>query len=426
MTEGKTKTAGGSIRAAPPGPVRLRVVEGPDEGLEVRLSQGTALVGSGADCELRLSDPTVSRRHAQLALLGARLLVTDLGSKNGLKYLGARLKSAEVPLGATLALGKTTLALLPARDWGDAELDPPGTLEGLTGRSVAMRRLFFELRKVASTEAPVLIRGETGVGKETVAKALHRLSPRAQGPLRVFDCAAAQPELLHSQLFGHVQGAFTGAHQASPGALVDADGGTLFLDEVAELPLSAQPIFLRALDSQDFLPVGGAQPRRSDFRLIAATHADLEALVAQRKFHRGLYYRLAGFVLTVPPLRERLEDLPELVRALAGELQRPELTALPQEALAALSGYAWPGNVRELRNMVSRGALGPGSARPSGPPRPFKGARAAVLQAFERAYLEDLLAREPSVAAAARAAGVTKSYFYELLNAHGLRKGDKD
>jgi len=404
------------------GRVRLRVVRGPDLGREALLDGGEALVGSRGDCALALSDPGVAPWHARLEPRDGHLRVQDLGGPGGTRYLGARIQDVLVPPGSSLELGSTRVCLLPASSPPEV-LSPREELAGLLGRSPAMRRLFARIERVAPTRSAVLIQGETGTGKEHVARALHRLSGHARGPLIVVDCGAVPHELMQSELFGHVQGAFTGATRDVTGAFERARGGTLFLDEVGHLPLSLQPLLLRALDTRTFLRLGEDQVREADFRLITATHQDLEAMVARERFQADLYYRLSEATLVVPPLRERLEDIPLLAEALAREATGPH-AGLDAATLACLCAYRWPGNVRELRNTVARVlALGPG-ALPGSPcearPPDFHQARELAIHSFERLYLEALLRRHGSAAAALEESGLARSYFFKLLGAHGL------
>ncbi|MGA9521093.1 MAG: sigma 54-interacting transcriptional regulator [Myxococcaceae bacterium] len=420
---GKTSSLRGLTIGAIP-EIRLYVLDGPDRGAEVRLQLGTAVIGTRSDCELVLTDPTVSKRHLAVELLAGRLRVKDLQSKNGTRYLGAKVDSVEVPPGSIISVGQTRIALLPSKLPAGA-LSDRTELGGLVGHSVPMRRLYAEIERVAATEAPVLIHGETGTGKELVAQALHDLSGRAKGPFRVVDCASLSPELVQSTLFGHVRGAFTGAVTDARGALEQADGGTLFLDEVGELPLDQQGAILRALETGTFTRLGENVARKSDFRILCATHRDLEAEVKQGRFRRDLYFRLVALKVNVPPLRERLEDIPRLVEHFATSVD--SRLRLPPAAVAALCAYVWPGNVRELRNMVNR-ALATGAtpelpgAEQRPPPADFHQARQQTLKAFEKSYLEALLARhEGSPTAAAREAGLARSYFYRLLEEHGLR-----
>ena len=406
-------------------PVRLLVIDGPDRGAEAVVTSGTALVGSHEDCALKLTDTAVSRRHLAIELLGNKVRVKDLSSKNGSRYLGSRFEAIELPLGATLELGTTRLALLPALQVTGA-LSEVSELAGLLGRSVPMRKLFAQIQLVAPTDASVLIAGETGSGKEGVARALHTLSARASGPFRVFDCAAVARDLVQSALFGHVKGAFTGAVKDTTGALEDADGGVLFLDEIAELPLDLQPALLRALETKTFQRVGDTRTRSSDFRIVAATHHDLGARAQKGTFRLDLYYRVAALVLEVPPLRARLEDVALLAHRFAAAANAP--APLSPSTLASLSAWRWPGNVRELKNAVERVvALGPDAALPgvvtAEVSLDFHATRTQALRAFERSYLEALLERhQGNASAASREAGIARSYLYKLLDDHGLKR----
>jgi len=415
-TLGKTATLG-RIQ-----PVRLLVIDGVDEGKQAVVSEGTAVVGSHESCSLRLSDDAVSRRHLSIELLGNRVRVKDLNSKNGSKYLGNRFESLELPLGATIELGKTRVALLPSVSQG--RLSEKDELAGLLGRSVAMKRLFAQIEQVAPTDAAVLIHGETGAGKEGVARAIHSLSPRAEGPFIVFDCGAVAPDLIQAQLFGHVKGAFTSAVKDTAGALERADGGVLFLDEIAELPLSLQPSLLRALESRTFSRVGEGLVRKSDFRVLAATHHDLHARAKAGAFRMDVYFRIAALVLELPSLTARPDDIPLLAHHFAAEAGATE--PLAASTVAALAARQYPGNVRELKNAVERVlALGASSLMPGAKDEAldFHGSREQALKAFERSYLEALLAKhEGNASAAAREAGIARSYLYKMLESHGLKR----
>ena len=419
----KTTSLGHSATMGRVQPIKLLVTAGPDEGLVVGVPEGTAIIGTHESCALKLSDPSVSRQHAAVELLGARVRVKDLASKNGTRYLGNRFDSIELPLGASVALGQTSLSVLPAV--GSSRLSEHEELEGLVGRSVAMRRLFAQVEQVAPTDAPVLIHGPTGSGKEGVARAIHARSPRASGPFIVFDCGLASPELMQASLFGHVKGAFTGAVKDSVGALELADGGVLFLDEVAELPLELQPLLLRSLERHTFQRVGEGQPRESDFRVLAATQRDLWKRAQSGTFRLDLYYRLAALILEVPPLGDRLEDIPLLAHRFAAQAgaERP----LDASTLAALS-HPWDGNVRELKNAVERVlTMGPevlfGSTTKALGSLDFHASRERALKQFERSYLAALLERHAgNASAAAREAGIARSYLYKLLDAHGLKR----
>ncbi len=226
--------------------------------------------------------------------------------------------------------------------------------------SPKMRQVLRQMRRVAATESTVIILGESGTGKELVARALHRHSPRAEAPMIIVNCATLPENLIESELFGHHRGAFTGAERRKIGKFELADGGTLFLDEIGELPLTLQPKLLRALQEGEFEPLGGQGTRQADVRLLAATNRDLEKMVAEGTFREDLYFRLFVFPLPLPPLRERLEDLPRLVRHFCRKHARRTGTRIEQiddDVLARLATYPFPGNVRELENIVERGII---------------------------------------------------------------------
>jgi transcriptional regulator with PAS, ATPase and Fis domain len=222
----------------------------------------------------------------------------------------------------------------------------------LVTRCEAMYEAFDLIDRLARTDVTVTLMGDTGVGKEVFAHTLHELSSRADGPFVVFDCGAVAATLAESELLGHERGAFTGAVSTHAGAFERADGGTLFLDEVGELPLDLQPRLLRALESRKVRRVGGRLERPIDVRVVAATNRDLRTEVAAGRFREDLFFRLAVGVVPVPPLRERLDDIRELVRVLLTDLGRPDLR-VSEPAFAALRAHSWPGNVRELKNVMA-------------------------------------------------------------------------
>ena len=415
------KTEGISdIDAAAPEPVVLEVVEGPHRPAAVTLEVGSLVVGSDPGSGLCIDDPSVSRSHARLELLGGSVRVVDLGSTNGTRFLGAKIREARVPIGGEVQLGRSTLRIRLKRD---EVLSETTELAGVRGKSAAMRRLFGQMEKLAAGDASVLILGETGVGKGTVARALHQISPRAKRPFVVFDCGAVNPNLIEAAVFGHVKGAFTGADANRAGALEQALDGTLLLDEVGELPLELQPKLLRALDAREFSRVGENVRRTVRCRFFSATNRDLEAGVQAGTFRADLFFRLAQTVVTVPPLRERREDVPALAQHFAK--QAKSSLALSPSTIASLQAEAWPGNVRELENAVKR-ALTLGEFRSDSGAAPasrdFTAARDEVVRRFERDYLEALVAEHRgNLSAAARAAGMARSQLYRLLERHQLR-----
>jgi transcriptional regulator with PAS, ATPase and Fis domain len=237
--------------------------------------------------------------------------------------------------------------------------DAPEVLAGIATRSPRMKQMFRVMKRAAQRDATVLVRGESGVGKELVAQAIHSLSPRAKGPFRAINCAALPPALLESELFGHRRGAFTGAVREHDGFFRAAHHGTLFLDEIAELSIELQAKLLRVLETRAVTPVGGRDAIAVDVRIVAATHRSLRELVASGKFRADLMYRLRVVPLRIPPLRERPEDIPFLAARILAELQTTEaarpgasVAMIADDARRALLAYAWPGNVRELRNAL--------------------------------------------------------------------------
>jgi len=235
-----------------------------------------------------------------------------------------------------------------------------GNFEGIIGRSAAINALCKHIRIVAPTGSTVLILGETGTGKELIARAIHNLSPRSDRPFIKVNCAAIPAGLIESELFGHERGAFTGAVNSRMGRFEMANGGTLFLDEIGDIPLELQPKLLRVLQEQEFERIGSPHTKRVDVRIVAATSRELPRMVANREFRPDLYYRLNVFPLRVPALRERAEDIPLLVRhfvELYSEKANKQITEVPPQAMQVMSRYPWPGNVRELQNVIERAVI---------------------------------------------------------------------
>jgi DNA-binding NtrC family response regulator len=308
----------------------------------------------------------------------------------------------------------------------------------MVGHSPSLRSAFEILERAAKTDVTVLITGETGTGKESAAELLHRRSPRAAGPFIVLDCGSIPPALLESELFGHEKGSFTNAVASRAGCFELAAGGTVFLDEIGELAPDLQPKLLRVLERKQVKRVGAGRYEEVDVRVVAATSRNLLAEVKGGQFRRDLYYRLAVVHVDLPPLRERLEDLPCLIDHFLQDLAasaRPEAALLRSPAVQAeLAQQRWPGNVRELRNYLERYlTLGPSSlASERHEPtddlsdidtqRPLKVARELLLRRFETRYLKDILARHRSIADAAHAAGIDRVTFYRMLARNGLRQ----
>ena len=405
----------------------------------VALGARPVVVGAHASCELVLDDPQVSRKHAELSVVPEGIRIKDLGSTNGTWYQGTKIGELVVLAGATVTFGATPVRIAAS----DAPSLPPSDRDHfgeMAGHSLAMRELFAVLEMVSPTDATVLIEGESGTGKELTARAIHEASPRAGGPFVVVDCSALAESLIDSHLFGHVKGAFTGAERDRKGAFVEASGGTLFLDELGELPLSAQAKLLRVLEAQTVQPVGADAPVKVNTRVVAATHRDLSKMVAAKAFRFDLFYRLAVVHVAIPPVRERLEDLPHLV---ATFYQRRKAVAGPIDGdnLERLRRHAWPGNVRELRNVLERAwALsGPGAGfrelrlwldtSAAGPQLsevvdtalPFKEAKERWNDQFERRYVAMVFAaNHNNVTRAAEHAALSRRHFRELLYKHAL------
>src|SRR5246500_3173429 len=243
--------------------------------------------------------------------------------------------------------------------WRDEERRDQA-FEGIVGRSAALERALQELQVVAPTDCGVLILGETGTGKELIARAIHNLSARRDRPFIKLNCAAIPSGLLESELFGHERGAFTGALMRKAGRFEIADKGTLFLDEIGDIPLELQPKLLRVLQEQEFERLGGTRSIRTDVRLIAATNRDLNKMVEQSQFRADLYYRLNVFPIMIPPLRERREDIPILVRYFVDKYAKAmnrKIERIPASVMDAIVRYSWPGNIRELQNFMERAVI---------------------------------------------------------------------
>ena len=310
----------------------------------------------------------------------------------------------------------------------------------LIGSSPCFVRQVSALATIASCNAGVLLMGETGTGKEVFARAIHYMSDRASGPRVAVNCGAIPVDLMESELFGCLRGAFTSAYSARSGLVRDAEGGTLFLDEIESLPLNAQAKLLRFLQEKEYRPVGGAATCHADVRIIAASNHDLPGLTQRGSFRQDLYFRLNVLSLTLPPLRERREDIPELaahfIKKCCRDMKRADL-ALSPRALKRLFAHDWPGNVRELHNVIERAVLFcresvigatdlnlPEDGITEEAPESFREAKARTVRAFERSYIERLLsASAGNVTQAAEAAKKDRRAFFELMRKHRIAAG---
>jgi DNA-binding NtrC family response regulator len=398
----------------------------------------------------------VSGVHLELRRVGERVHVRDAGSTNG-TWLGPhRVTEMELASGGEIVVGSTTLRLELDDAAGTAQVSLQSSFGELVGQSTEMRELFATLERVAPKSLSVLVQGETGTGKEEVARALHARSTRASQPFVVIDATALPETLAESLLFGHEKGAFTGADQRRTGFFEAASGGTVFIDEIGELPAPLQSKFLRVLERQEVVRVGGNVPVKIDVRVVSATHRDLRHEIEASRFREDLYYRLAQVRVQLPPLRDRVEDIPllcqKLLAGLAGGRDTPIL--IEQAAVDFLATQPWPGNVRELRNVLARAAAlahegiirrgdvaGEGFGfRGTRQEREamdlsgtFASAKDRAIERFESAYLAALMKRVGgNLSAAAREADVARHHLRDLLKKRGLYgvswpdDGDKD
>ncbi len=465
---------------------QLVVMSGPEAGLVKDVEHTPFVVGKGEECDLLLTEPTVSRTHFSIDTEQGAFVIRDLSSTNGTWIDQFRIKEAWLRPGTVLRAGSCQLRFEPVFkpiDIAPASVDSFGRL---VGRSVRMRQIFTLLERIAQTEATVVILGETGTGKSAVAQSIHENSPRRAGPFITVDCGAIADNLIESELFGHEKGAFTGADRTRQGALERAQGGTLFIDELIDLRLDLQPRLLRVLEEREVRRVGGNTAIKLDVRIIAASRQDLWREVQEKRFREDLYFRLAVFTLPLPALRERSEDIPLLATAFLRSQKGGErlLARFTSDVVDKLMRHPFPGNVRELRNVIERALhldtdptdmLGPSDLLPDfhkpkpasvdffkseqypTPPRTptapvptaaplaiaigderflslradtsllFKDAKEQLLESFEAAYLKRLFETQgDNVSAIARAAGIDRKHLYTLMKKHSLGKATED
>jgi two-component system response regulator GlrR len=396
-------------------------------------------IGSEPGNDLHLPEPTVSGFHSEIRVDATGIRIVDLGSRNGTIVDGVQIKEAFLRTGSVIRLGGATLRFELADGGNRLLLSDRTAFGGMFGISAPMRGSFALMEKAAASDATVLLEGETGTGKGQAAEAIHQESARAKAPLIVVDCGAIPANLLESELFGHEKGAFTGAESRRRGAFEEAAGGTIFLDEIGELPLDLQPKLLRVLENRHVRPLGGNVHRTVDVRIIAATNRDLRTEVNQGRFRSDLFFRLSVVRITLPPLRQRPDDLPFLVSRLLRRMGANEAMVerfSSDEFLSGLAQSAWPGNVRELRNHLERclvfeepmpladGDAPPARATPAATVDArvtYAEGRRRALEGFEKAYIRALLdLHGGKVAVAARAAGIDRVYLYRLMRRHGV------
>ncbi len=422
---------------------RLTVFAGPDIGKEINSDKERLRIGGHSTNDLVLTeDRTVSRHHYELQYTERGYLLIDLNSTNGTWLDGRRIERAYLSPSSVIRSGQTECRFTIIDEEVTVEPDREGQLCGMVGHSVKMRQTFGLIRKIAPMGVSVIIQGETGTGKELVARAIHELSGR-KGPLVVLDCGAIPPNLIESELFGHEKGSFTGATAARPGAFERAQGGTIFLDELGELRSDLQPKLLRVLENREVRRVGGNDTIAVDVRVVAATNRDLPKEIQSGNFREDLYFRLSVITIQLPALRQRREDIPHIVRR---ALEDPEVVArhgrkrLTPQASAMLMAYQWPGNIRELMNVVSHVlTFSEGEdidithlpARVQGQqkdqPLPFnehlsfKDAKEQLLESFEREYLTQVLKRcDGNISRAARDSGLHRKSIERLVKKYAL------
>ena len=380
------------------------------------LSRAIMCIGSAANADVRLQDPTVSKHHADVIWFDGGYWIVDAGSKNGIFAGGARVERARLLPGAVVCLGGAVLVAVFRDEATPINVAP---LDGLVGRSTQMLQLAAQVRALAKLSHPVLVMGETGTGKELVARGLHREGVRAKASFVALNVANLPRDLVEAELFGHERGAFTGATTSRGGAFAEAHRGTLFLDEIGELPREAQPKLLRVLDGYGARRLGSDGPEAvADVRIVAATHVSLLDAVARGEFRRDLYHRLEVHIVRVPPLRDRRMDIPSIARTMLATYDSGDVPRLGASGIAALMAHAWPGNVRELRNIVFRAA---GLAQHSGiilceHVRVALGSYASPKPELSRAAAERCFQDYgANMSRAARAAGVPRTTFRRIL-----------
>jgi DNA-binding NtrC family response regulator len=415
---------------------KIWVVRGPSAGRAFAMTRQVATVGRHATNDLVVADPRVSGAHLELRRQGESLLVRDSQTTNG-TWLGAhRITEILLAEGGELTIGDSTIRFETETSDAPAPTTTNETVGQLVGTSSAMREVFATIERVAAKDLSVLVQGETGSGKEEVARAIHGASPRAQMPFVVIDATSLPETLAESLLFGHEKGAFTGATERRIGFFEAATGGTVFIDEIGELPQPLQSKFLRVLERHEVVRVGGHTPSKVDVRVLAATNRDLRVEIDRGRFREDLYFRLAQVKITLPPLRDRREDIPLLARKLLSESPTPVM--IDKTALDHLREQSWPGNVRELKNVLVRAAalaqdgiirradvVGESAESKKGSEidflSTFSSAKDKAIERFETAYLEALMRRTAgNLSKASREADIARHHLRDLLKKRGL------
>jgi DNA-binding NtrC family response regulator len=399
------------------------------------------VVGRNEGANVVLDDHEVSGVHCELRAVTEGIVVRDLGSTNGTWCSNVRIREALITSSAELTVGATRLTITPSGNKQRVELGYADRFGSIVGISPRMRRVFSVLEKVAATPLSVLVLGETGTGKEGVARAIHDASPRKTGPFVVVDCGSIPQTLAESILFGHEKGAFTGASERRLGALAEAHGGTLFLDELGELPIDLQPKLLRALSERQVKRIGGTTFDLIDVRVIAATRRDLSSEMNAGRFRSDLFFRIAQVRIELPALRERLSDLPMLIEDICTRVHQAWAAPVVHDWIERrMASHDWPGNVRELVNVVSVAATlahtpeaiddvlllarsGDQPTQSTQPATAFSDAKRQAIEAFERNYFSELNRRaKGNVSEMARQSGMERHHVRAYLRKYGVDK----
>ncbi len=428
------------------------VIQGAEGGArDFLIDKGTITIGSAEGSDLRIEDETVSRNHAEIIKTKDGYLIRDLHSTNGTFVGGLKVKEAFLAAGSIIKVGKSRIKFTPQDEQLEIYPSKKTKYGEIVGRSLEMRRIFGVLEKVAPTNVSVVVVGETGTGKELIAKAIHQNSRRARSPFIVFDCGAVAENLIESELFGHERGSFTGATTTRQGAFELADGGTIFLDEIGELSMELQPKLLRALESGEVKRVGADRPRKVDVRVVAATNRKLKEEVKKGNFREDLFFRISVVQLSLPPLRKRGEDIPHLVKHFFDLAQKEsggarQIDGITEDAMQLLQDYQWPGNIRELRNAIDRAfslcdgdmidvshlpdyiqerSIVTKSHTAMDGALPFKEAKDKWIESFEKDYLVEILRRNNlNISRAAKQAGIDRKSVQRLLKKYNLNVKD--
>lgn len=436
---------------------QLVIVDGPARGKKFSLNKNALTVGKREGNDIIVPDKTVSRNHIEIDYTADSFVLKDLDSTNGTFLNGSRVKQAYLSPGDLIKIGNTTLEFVAFDEKVKIEPSERTSFGEMVGKSRKMRQIFSILEKISPTQATVIIEGETGTGKDLVARAIHEYSSRKDKPFVVFDCSGVAPNLIESELFGHERGAFTGAVKSRRGAFEEAQGGTLFLDEIGELGLDLQPKLLRALEQREIKRVGGNVPVKIDTRVVCATNRNLRKEIQAGRFREDLYYRLSVVKINLPSLRERSEDIVPIIENMLAN--RPfnrnadgtlRVSRIDDEALKVLTRFEWPGNVRELHNVVERAvSFVEGntitraeldfifSENEHGEERtermdidsdlPFKDAKQQIVENFEKEYLAQLLKKHShNLSKAAREAQIDRKHLRNLLKKYELNAKDDD